>query len=601
MAEWQAGLGQWDIDLTNRFVSDAFIQYDNRLRFRDEDILRIRATRPLASTLDARVTGGMDWFGTSRAFTQALYLGTRYGPSRVVYVEPFVGVASDRRPGVRQPDGAVPQRTDTGPTLGITGAYRPESSAGYRLRLSAEGAWQRIAPRRAAYLQAEGGAERAFGPAQLSTALSFHSRRRDTYQAASYLNRDQIGNPEAIEATVSDTLNAQMLLQTPLIAGMSMIAQADVQVNSRRIRSPNLAPGTLYFETDFRRRAIDGAIGLYLDREHVNAYLSAELGATTEQRSLRNRDALPASEATQKTVLLRQADYDEGALALTGSVQAHVLPRLSLAFSGSSRIVRHDTPTVNLDDRDEIYQFATVGFSYRASQYLTAETRLYGSYYHVVFLNAERSAENSVQRALRLRPSVDWRPGEGTRMRLASEVRATYTTDDFVLAGRRPTDQSAREWRMNLEFQQHVALDTEVHVDATIAELHLGRLQWDQFAEIPIDTLRTLSGWARIRTGRRLVGEFGWRTFIRSDYDRSVTVRYALVNAQGQPLLDPAGQPRMGSITRPGQRWIIQGGPAGALIWTRGQALAATGCMGQLAARALPHLRHASGNEPESD
>ena len=44
---------------------------------------------------------------------------------------------------------------------------------------------------------------------------------------------------------------------------------------------------------------------------------------------------------------------------------------------------------------------------------------------------------------LRLRPSIEWTPSRLTRVRLTSEVRATYTTEDFMLPGRRSSDQSA--------------------------------------------------------------------------------------------------------------------------------------------------------------
>ena len=206
-----------------------------------------------------------------------------------------------------------------------------------------------------------------------------------------------------------------------------------------------------------------------------------------------------------------------------------------------------------------------LAISHRRSRYLRVELRLFGSYHHTVFLNAERSAENSVQRTLRLRPSMEWTPAPMTSIRLASEVRAAYTTDDFVLPGRRSSDQSAREIRLESDMEHRIFADTDLKMTASFSDLRLGRLRWESFTEIPFDTLRTYSAWFRVQTGRRLRGELGWRTFLRSDYDRAITVQYQLSSDETVTTL--------GTITRPGKRWVIQAGPSGAVYWIRGQTV----------------------------
>ena len=517
--------------------------------------------------------GNLDWYGSSRAFTQALYGGVRYRPHPFVIVEPLAGVASDRRPGVPQSDGTLPQRFDAGPAMGGHLQVMQREVGGYLLGLEAEGIWQRLTPRRSRRLNVSGRANRVFGATQLSSRLRVASRRRDTYQAASFLNRDQVLSPESIEATTSDTLDAGLQVLAPIVDGLRLLVQADVRANNRRIRTPRPPEESLYFETDFNRRAFGGEIGLVFDRGTTSAQIVAELSATTEERRLSNRGDLPASEAARRIFLLQQADYDEGVVGVQASLRTSLFRRVTLLFDGNSRIVRHDTPIVNLDDRDEVYHNGQLGLSVRASRYLEAEVRLFGSYYHAVYLHGERSAENSVQRALRLRPSLDWTPSRSTRVRLASEVRATYTVDDFLLPGRRPKDQSARELRLEGNWEQQLTRDTDLSLTASYADLRLGRLLWDAFAEIPFDTLRTYSAWARVETGRRIRSEIGWRIFLRSDYDRAAFVRYPRLDMEGQPVRDASGRELQSNITRPGRRWIAQSGPAAAVHWTRGAAM----------------------------
>lgn len=561
---WSAEVARWQLDLTNRFLSDAYIQFDNRLRFRDENRLQLKAFRPVGSRYGASIRGDLDWFGSGRASSQVLLGGVRIRPVPTLTIEPAVGMASDRRPGVIQTEGVAPLRIDTGPAGSIAIELASQELQGYRISFNSSAAWQRIAPRLAGDLTVAGDAARSFGAARLESSARFVSRRRDAYQAVSFLNRGQARDPESVESTTSDTLDANLVVWIPIARGLRVIAQTNVRSNQRRIRTPKSPEESVTFETNFARQAFTGQVGFNYERNRIDAQLRAEYGVVNERRVLSNREELPVSEAVQKTTLLHQADYDEGVLSLSGNVRADVLSTLSVLFTGSSRIVRHDTPIVNLDDRDEVYHTSMIGLRYRRSRYLSTEVRLFASYHHTVFLNAERSAENNIQRTLRLRPAINWTPSLGTRIRLASEVRATYTTDDFVLPGRRSADQSAREMRLESEIEKNIFADTDLRLSASFADLRLGRLQWENFAEVPFDTLRTYSAWLRVQTGRRLRGEVGWRAFLRSDYDRAVSVRYQFFNEQGGTAY--------GSITRPGRRWIIQTGPSSALYWTRSQS-----------------------------
>jgi len=559
---WNAQLGLWNVDASNRFVSDAYIQFDNRLRFRDEDRFTLFASRPITKRFDATIRGGFDWFGAGRASSQSLLFGVHIIPLARLNLETAVGIASDRRPGIAL-DGQIPLRIDTGPAAAISAYFVPQDLQGYEVSFQSDARLQRIAARRIGDLSVMGSAARTFGSTRFESRARFTSRRRDTYQAASFLNRGQVRDPETIEATTSDTLDANFLIQAPLLNGFQVVAQADIQLNQRRVRTSKAPEESIVFETNFSRQALMGEVSLFYKHTNIDAQLRAEYGAINEHRILTNQEDLPPSEISQKRTLLQQADYDEGVFALSGRVRGNILPRLTVLFVGSSRILRHDTPLTNLDDRDEIYHTATLTLGHQRSRYLSMELRLFGSYHHTVFLNAERSAENNVQRTLRLRPSMEWMPSSSSRIRLASEVRATYTTDDFVLPGRRSTDQSARELRLESEIEQHLFSNTDLVVTASFSDLRLGRLMWDSFTEVPFDTLRTLTAWVRIQSGKRLRGELGWRIFLRSDYDRAISVAYQL------PTDTPTST--LGRITRPGKRWIIQSGPSGAIFWSRGR------------------------------
>ena len=567
-AQLVQGVAGWEVAVANRFTSDAFILSRDRLSFRDENQLAWRLERPLGSRFEARLRGRGAWFAQSRIASQELYAGLRFRPWSFGWIEPAVGVAMDRRPGVALEAGAPPLRADAGPAYGLRLDLTPPPLDGYLLHLEADGAWQHITPRRGRALRLGGSARRVFETVALTFETGYANYRRDAYQAVSFLNR---GTPtdrrsETVEATTSDTLLARIGLEAPLTAGLRVSTTLDLTANNRLIRTLRAPADALFFDTDFNRRAIDAEVGLVYERSGLMLRLAALGGAEVENRRLSNRETLPPAQAAQKGSLLQQADYDQGHVALQAGGRATV-GKAVFMFNAASSILRHDTPEANLDDRDELYHNAQLGALFVLSPYLQADVRAFGTYYHTVYLKSARSAENNVQRSLRLRPGLEWKPSAATRFRLGTELRATYTVDDFVLPGRRPSDQSARELRYEGDFEHDFGDGLRLFATGSLSQLHLGRLLWDRFAEIPSDTLRTVSGWVRVetRTVGGLVADVGLRFFIRSDYDRATTVRYAQADDDGTPLYSDDGSPLTATLTRPGREWIEQIGPTCAL------------------------------------
>ncbi|MDZ4698225.1 MAG: hypothetical protein SH809_00850 [Rhodothermales bacterium] len=559
--------GAWQVQAVNRFASDAYVLFDNRLSFRDEDRFRWALTRPAKGKVAAGFRGSTAWFSQSRVLQQSIAGVLPITPSRWMLLEPALGVTLDQRPGAINSEGFSPLRRDAGPMFGGRIQLTPGEIDGYRIRLASEANLQLITPRRGRLLQVDGAVERLFDQTRFATRLTYSNVRRDAYQAVSFLNRDAItaAAPETVEATTSDTLAAGFDLSTPIARGLTLAGRFDLGANNRIVRTFHAPDDALFFDTDFHRRSIDVEAGLRYTSQPVQSSLTFSIGAETEARTLANRDALPPAQAAQKGALLEQADYDRNFYTLQLRTQASLTSRLTVLTEGTATILRHDTPVLNQDDRDEVFFNGQVGLQYQINPALIADIRLLSSYYHTVYLKAQRSAENSVQRSLRLRPNLTWTPTPSTRAQIGSEVRATYTVDDYVLEGRRPQDQSARELRYDGTLEQDIGSGMRVLAEGTLSDLRLGRFFQDRFAEIPFDTLRTYGGRLQLQAGRRVVARAGVRFFIRTDYDRATTVRYRRVDDAGALLLDEGGAAVRTTVTRPGRRWIEQIGPTGAI------------------------------------
>ncbi len=553
-------MGSWQLDLENRFRSDAFLLFNDGLSFRDENRTRFSAASQKGTGPGGPVLfGGADWYSLSRVFRQDLWAGYRFETYGRLWLEPALGLAVDARPGFGTTAAEAPVRTDAGLAAGMRFGLPKTDLGGYVTRMEGVAQVQRMSPRTGRVVRSLLESERLFGNTRLQTRLSGASVRRDAYQAASFLNReDAIGRKaETVESTQSDTLLVGVDIETRLTNLLWLTGSVDISTNSRKVQTLRAPAEALFFDSDFGRRTVEARVASRFEGNRLRARIAASAGADVERRRLTNAEELPPAQAAQKRNLLRQADNERGFFGLQASMQGTVMKRWDIQIDGSANILRHDTPEVNPDDRDELLYNGLVGSRLRIRDDLDVMLQVAGSWFHTVYLKATRSAENTVQRSIRYRPTLTWRPGRDSRIRLASEVRATYTVDDFVLAGRRPTDQAARELRYELEADHRLSQDIRILISGSVSDLQLGRFLDKTFAEIPFDTLRTVSAWGRIQTGSRIQAEVGMRIFIRTDFDRSSTVRYVVPETAQEAV-----------ISRMGRQRIDQVGPTMAIAWS---------------------------------
>lgn len=547
----------WQIDLSNTFRSDAFILFDDQLSFRDENQTTLTVQKPFGEKRIA-VYGSMGWYSLSRVLRQELLAGYRFPLAEKFWIEPLLGASLDQRPGFSDGSERAPLRTDVGPALGVRFEVPTTTVDAYNVSLSGEGLIQSMAPRRGEMFRANAVAERTFDRTRLRTQVRIARVRRDAYQAASFLNRDAESArvAETVESTHSDTLIVTILIDRPIAANTVVGGRLDFSTNSRTIETLRAPDEAIFFDSDFQRRILEGELSSTFARDQSLVRVSLRAGAEVEDRRLSNADDLPAAQASQKQNLLRQADYDRGFFQAQLNIRMPIGRRTVLQADVSASILHHDTPDVNPDDRDELYYNGLFGASFQLTRYLELQLQIFGTHYHTVFLKAERSAENSVQRSLRFRPTVIWKPSRATRINVTTEVRANYSIDDFLLPGRRPTDQSARELSYKLDAEHDFGDGVRIRVTGRWSDLRLGRFLDETFAEIPFDTLRTTSAWVRLNVGRKIRAEIGIRLFFRSDFDRAITIRYDR----------DEGSAQASTISRPGRRKIAQLGPTTSLV-----------------------------------
>ncbi len=557
--DFQDRFGQWDLRFSNKFRTDGFVLFDNVLSFRDENNTRATVRRKLGTRLWGKSAISAEWFSLGRVLIQESLVGLSVVGNDGWMFEPMVGFAVDQRPGASSGGTNAPLRFDSGPSASLLVSYlQPQADDGSSLSVRSGAAVRNISPRRGQELFATVRGVRTFGPATYISDLFYSNYRRDAYEPVSFLNRDAGALAETIESTTSDTLGLSLAATGNLTNTLTLVGNASFIANNRSIRNTGDGPAdVLFFATDFKRRSFESQVTLTDDRRWAKTYITVSFAAEQEDRTLANRSDLPAIQANQRINQLRQADYDRGNFGLAGGTTLR-LSRALVTTSLSASILRHNTPDENPDDRDESLIIARIGTRIPVVENVVADINLFGSRYKTVYLKSLRSAENNTQRSLRLRPVVEWTPSARTDIRFGSEVRATYTEDFFVLPGRRPRDQSARELRHDLRIAHRLNNSMEAVGHTSYSALHLGRFLGDRFAEIPLDTLNTVTGRFTLTVGKKLQSKVGMRGLNRSDYSPALTQRYP----------DPSGSSGELTITRPGRETIMQIGPTAGFSWS---------------------------------
>jgi hypothetical protein len=183
----------------------------------------------------------------------------------------------------------------------------------------------------------------------------------------------------------------------------------------------------------------------------------------------------------------QEAQRDNSTLrtALTVRLSWGLSYRDSIHVDGTTWLLRYDTPSdLNYDDRDELSGIASITYTRAVSSTLSAFASIGGQALHTVFLNAERSASNNVNRVLRAGTGVAFH-SNSFRMRPAFEVLANYTTYDFEGQGAIARSFSFRQisWRDSIIYAITPRLSLESQIRFRYAER--ASLDWGSFAESP--------------------------------------------------------------------------------------------------------------------
>jgi hypothetical protein len=207
------------------------------------------------------------------------------------------------------------------------------------------------------------------------------------------------------------------------------VSQKIVDRNTRYVSNENITTSSFDSEIDEFRLDFQ-SIAEYRE---VNYYGSFKLAYSEREE---NHGAKPIEGANEIIFNERQRLEESKSnrskfitLAFTGGYDITSNDRISVSLFHRKFI--YDTPSPeNYDDRDELLSTVAVSYSRSVNPFFDLFLKLDGSQNHIAYIFAERSANNNVNRSIRLQGGGIYR-GKNVASKNTAEVSANYTTYDF--------------------------------------------------------------------------------------------------------------------------------------------------------------------------
>ena len=480
----------------------------------DQTTFSLSLTQPVAPGLQTRVL----WSslinsddrsaGLGQVSSHSGLGGVAWSPAWFLTLSPVVGYRWENQA----------QANDRGPGYGLFAQTGDLTMEGYRVNASGQYLSYDLDPRVF---------ERDFLRAGLEA--QFPGGSRDSLEAGVYrFRRDfYVGSNSTVESRVEQLFDGANLLAYEIGGGFRSLFFVRVMARhlDKNLMYPDAVPDSL--------RTFDTTI----DEFRLTAYVEAAYRSTAGEASVRlshterteSHAAVPvagaaaAIDALYRLQNTREQTKDNSSrwTSLSASATAVLGSRHRATITGSAGILRYDTPSdLNVEDRDESLLALSLATFHRLSRYIELALTVDGTQSHVVYLLGDRSANNAVNRVLRLAPRTWFRPFPAVVSMNEFEVLANYTVYDFedILAESRSFSYRQFGWADStvVDLSDRIGLD----FFAYFRFYDRGQLDWGEFTERLENSFseRTLAAQVRFTPGAGVYAGVGLRSFSQDRY-----------------------------------------------------------------------------------
>jgi len=507
-------------DVHDRYSSSFIEQNQNSLR--DEHTLWLNASRRISSMMNLELEASTftlsdnQSLDVSNAALHTGLVGVSIRPLPYISVTPLVGFRVDRQQ----------DQTDQGWNYKLSSQLDSVDIDGYETLASLRLNVSNLSPR---YFRSNG-AQLFFAKDFLegsfdSLRFQWSNNRWDFYIPADSVTQKEFGVKENIRSRVDEIYNVSNTLHYAVGKELSAVVQTLVETrtisNAFRYKSL-LEPTMIPYDVTVQEQRLEGGIDLnYRDINNIFASVGIHTSERDERHILQKIDGVDPDIQQSASEQETQLDNIQHRTSLRGIFSMPVSSNDFVSFESSAGILRYDAPdSTNTDDRDELLITLSGRESHRWNEYFNISVTVEATLNHIVYLLAERSANNNWNRIFRLAPELTYTPSPAMRMVNTFEVLANYTVFDYETLIPTVESYSYRQFAFldstSYDMSSSMGLDVLLHVRL----YERGELQWKAFTERPQQYFQevTFSPAVRYTIQERLVCAAGFRSFVQNRY-----------------------------------------------------------------------------------
>lgn len=513
-ANYRQSFGPWDLRLRLLFRS-SLIRTDQKF-IKDEKDFGFLIGRKLSDRLGIQLDAASLIFsdnraiGVNRASTHLALIGLTYNLGRLGAITPSVGVKFDNQLG----------QQDKGFSYRLTSQIGELDLAGYRMRFEGRLSEDLIAPRKGESHMASLAVHKEFVQHTTNTLTTqFQRTRRDFYFPADPLIVREFAVTNNIEQRIEEILEVTDELSYG--AGKNWFLTFFGNLRHRSIskiinyKTTEALAGGL-FDTDISEFKLETYIQAQYRGEKANGELRVRYSERDEKHEARFFAGADRIQFETRKRNEARKNNSSRQTALSGNLQLGLSRGNTLAISSFASLLRYDTPSAeNTDDRDELLMIFGLSNQQALGRNLTLSLSADVVLNHLVYIFADRSANNNWNRVFRLSPRIDYRWGSSLRTTNAFEVLANYTVYDFEDQVFSVQSYSFRQFSFvdstTYQLSRRVAFDFSVRLKL----YERGQLRWREFKERPVNYFedRTFSGQLRYSPSTGVSVAVGFRYF----------------------------------------------------------------------------------------
>lgn len=315
------------------------------------------------------------------------------------------------------------------------------------------------------------------------------SQRKDFYFTADESTAEEYGIVNNIQSRIETNYLLQDRIKfIPQNSPLSFDIQGrifwrNIERNTRYISLKNISSSS--FDSKIQEFRLDFISAAEYKLKNLNISLKFSFTEREEKHQPRKIEGL-------NEIVLSQREKTESLknnISQLANISLNTIYNLSdkerITFSFYHRKLKYDTPSEeNYDDRDELLSIGRILFEKQFNSFLKAFVNLEGNLNRIVYIFAERSSNNNIQRIIKLSSGGVITSKKFTSSNSA-EVSANYTVFDYEKLNPNYKSYSFRQFIMRDSTSIILSKNFSLFITAYAKLSEQGDFQWSSFSSRP--------------------------------------------------------------------------------------------------------------------